>query len=170
MLLDEPTNHLDMEMCQALTIALPDFLGAIGLISHDRHLLTNTVDELLLVDGGGIQRYEGDLQDYRTRLFGEKPVVSLTHTQTARRKPTNHKAARQLRTRIRTLDERLERLSKKLAEIEAELSNPDIYTREEGTSVQQLLKDQLELKSQIEEIESQWLNLSAQLEKHISSS
>ena len=170
LLLDEPTNHLDMEMCQALTIALQDFLGAIVLISHDRHLLTNTVDELLLVDDGGIQRYEGDLQDYRTRLFGEKPVVSLTHTQTARRKPTNHKAARQLRTRIRTLDERLERLSKKLAEIEAELSNSDIYTREEGASVQQLLKDQLELKSQIEEIESQWLNLSAQLEKHISSS
>ena len=44
LLLDEPTNHLDMDMRQALTIALQDFDGAILLISHDRHLLANTVD------------------------------------------------------------------------------------------------------------------------------
>ena len=170
LLLDEPTNHLDMEMCQALTIALQDFAGAIVLISHDRHLLTNTVDEFLLVDGGCLQRYEGDLQDYRTRLFGEKPAPSLSAPPIAKPKPTKHKAARQLRTKIRTLDQRLERLIKKLVAIETELSNPDIYTREKGTSVQQLLKDQLELKSQIAEIETQWLDLSAQLEKHGTSS
>ena len=170
LLLDEPTNHLDMEMCQALTIALQDFAGAIVLISHDRHLLTNTVDEFLLVDGGCLQRYEGDLQDYRTRLFGEKPAPSLSAPPIAKPKPTKHKAARQLRTKIRTLDKRLERLIKKLVAIETELSNPDIYTREKGTSVQQLLKDQLELKSQIGEIETQWLDLSAQLEKHGTSS
>ena len=170
LLLDEPTNHLDMEMCQALTIALQDFAGAIVLISHDRHLLTNTVDEFLLVDGGCLQRYEGDLQDYRTRLFGEKPAPSLSAPPIAKPKPTKHKAARQLRTKIRTLDQRLERLSRKLVAIETELSNPDIYTREKGTSVQQLLKDQLELKSQIGEIETQWLDLSAQLEKHGTSS
>ena len=170
LLLDEPTNHLDMEMCQALTIALQDFAGAIVLISHDRHLLTNTVDEFLLVDGGCLQRYEGDLQDYRTRLFGEKPAPSLSAPPIAKPKPTKHKAARQLRTKIRTLDQRLERLIKKLVAIETELSNPDIYTREKGTSVQQLLKDQLELKSQIGEIETQWLDLSAQLEKHGTSS
>ena len=170
LLLDEPTNHLDMEMCQALTIALQDFAGAIVLISHDRHLLTNTVDEFLLVDSGCLQRYEGDLQDYRTRLFGEKPAVSLSAPHIAKPKPTKHKAARQLRTKIRTLEQRLERLSRKLAEIETELSNPDIYTREKGTSVQQLLKDQLQIKSQIGEIETQWLDLSAQLEKHGTSS
>lgn len=170
LLLDEPTNHLDMEMCQALTIALQDFAGAIVLISHDRHLLTNTVDEFLLVDGGCLQRYEGDLQDYRTRLFGEKPAPSLSAPPIAKPKLTKHKAARQLRTKIRTLDQRLERLSRKLVAIETELSNPDIYTRGKGTSVQQLLKDQLELKSQIGEFETQWLDLSAQLEKHGTSS
>jgi len=170
LLLDEPTNHLDMEMCQALTIALQDFAGAIVLISHDRHLLTNTVDEFLLVDGGCLKRYEGDLQDYRTRLFGEKPVPSLSAPPIAKPKLTKHKAARQLRTKIRTLDQRLERLSRKLVAIETELSNPDIYTRGKGTSVQQLLKDQLELKSQIGEFETQWLDLSAQLEKHGTSS
>ena len=50
LLLDEPTNHLDMDMRQALTIALQDFGGAILLISHDRHLLANTVDEFLIIN------------------------------------------------------------------------------------------------------------------------
>ncbi|HAK51427.1 MAG TPA: ABC transporter ATP-binding protein [Gammaproteobacteria bacterium] len=165
LLLDEPTNHLDMEMCQALTIALQEFPGAIVLISHDRHILANTVDEFLLVDDGGVQRYAGDLQDYRAKLFGEKPIVSPPAA-IDKPKPTTHKAARQLRTKIKTLDQRLERLSRKLADIETRLSNPDIYTRDQGVSVQQLLKDQLELKSQIEDIETQWLDLSAQLETH----
>ena len=48
LLMDEPTNHLDMEMRQALTMALQSFGGAILLISHDRHLLANNVDQFLL--------------------------------------------------------------------------------------------------------------------------
>ena len=50
LLMDEPTNHLDMDMRQALTVALQGFGGAILLISHDRHLLANTVDEFLIID------------------------------------------------------------------------------------------------------------------------
>ncbi|KZZ57397.1 ABC transporter ATP-binding protein, partial [Oleiphilus sp. HI0122] len=45
LLLDEPTNHLDLEMRLALTIALQAFSGAIIVVSHDRHLLKNTVDD-----------------------------------------------------------------------------------------------------------------------------
>ena len=62
--MDEPTNHLDMDMRQALTIALQGFGGAILLISHDRHLLANTVDEFLIIDEGKLSRFNGDLEDY----------------------------------------------------------------------------------------------------------
>ncbi|MDH5173306.1 MAG: ATP-binding cassette domain-containing protein, partial [Gammaproteobacteria bacterium] len=49
LVLDEPTNHLDLDMRHALEVALQAYEGALILVSHDRHLLRNTVDELLLV-------------------------------------------------------------------------------------------------------------------------
>ena len=69
LLMDEPTNHLDMDMRQALTVALQDFSGAIVLISHDRHLLANTVDEFLIINEGKIERFNGDLLDYRKMIL-----------------------------------------------------------------------------------------------------
>ncbi|HAX11293.1 MAG TPA: ABC transporter ATP-binding protein, partial [Marinobacter hydrocarbonoclasticus] len=68
LLLDEPTNHLDLEMRQALTMALQNFEGAIVVVSHDRHLLRNTVDEFWLVCDGAVGEYEGDLEDYERWL------------------------------------------------------------------------------------------------------
>ncbi|MEE3169370.1 MAG: ABC transporter ATP-binding protein, partial [Pseudomonadota bacterium] len=68
LLLDEPTNHLDLEMRQALTMALQNFDGAIVVVSHDRHLLRNTVDEFWLVNEGRVTEYQGDLEDYERWL------------------------------------------------------------------------------------------------------
>ncbi|VTR60148.1 Uncharacterized ABC transporter ATP-binding protein YheS [Serratia fonticola] len=69
LLLDEPTNHLDLDMRQALTEALIDFEGALVVVSHDRHLLRSTTDDLYLVhDGQGGAQFEGDLDDYQQWL------------------------------------------------------------------------------------------------------
>ena len=83
LLMDEPTNHLDMDMRQALTVALQDFSGAIVLISHDRHLLANTVDEFLIINHGKIERFNGDLLDYR------KMVLQGPHKESSKSKKDN---------------------------------------------------------------------------------
>ncbi|MDG6692802.1 ATP-binding cassette domain-containing protein, partial [Staphylococcus aureus] len=61
LLLDEPTNHLDLDMRQALTDALIEFEGALVVVSHDRHLIRSTTDDLYLVHDGKVEPFDGDL-------------------------------------------------------------------------------------------------------------
>ena len=171
LLMDEPTNHLDMDMRQALTVALQSFDGAILLISHDRHLLANTINQFLLVENGSVEFFDGDLDDYRRRVLerGTMPhkvdKEDMGKSRPRSQEPKqNHKKARQLRTRINTLEKRLERLHRKLSEVDTRLASPNIYNDSENTDLQNLIRDQVSLKEQIHDIESQWLGLHTALE------
>ena len=64
LLMDEPTNHLDLEMVHALTVALQEYQGALIIVSHDRHLLSNTVDEFYSIHQRVFAEFKGDLKDY----------------------------------------------------------------------------------------------------------
>ncbi|MCW5588638.1 MAG: ATP-binding cassette domain-containing protein [Legionellales bacterium] len=64
LILDEPTNHLDLDMREALNLALQSFQGALIVVSHDRYLLRNTVNELWLVHDKKMQEFSGDIDDY----------------------------------------------------------------------------------------------------------
>src|SRR5690606_34851521 len=69
LLLDEPTNHLDLPTREALSIALNEYEGTVMLVSHDRALLREVCDEFWLVAGGGVQPFDGDLDDYQRWLL-----------------------------------------------------------------------------------------------------
>jgi ATP-binding cassette subfamily F protein 3 len=71
LLLDEPTNHLDLTTREALAMALNEFEGTVMLVSHDRALLRAVCDEFWLVARGGIEPFEGDLDDYQRFLLDE---------------------------------------------------------------------------------------------------
>jgi ATP-binding cassette subfamily F protein 3 len=69
LLLDEPTNHLDLATREALSVALNEFEGTVMLVSHDRALLRAVCDEFWLVSRGGIDPFDGDLDDYQRYLL-----------------------------------------------------------------------------------------------------
>ena len=71
LLLDEPTNHLDLATREALGIALNEFEGTVMLVSHDRSLLRAVCDEFWLVTKGGVEPFDGDLDDYQQFLRDE---------------------------------------------------------------------------------------------------
>lgn len=79
LILDEPTNHLDLNMRQALAFALQEFNGAMLLVSHDRHLLRQCVDELWLVADGGIREFPQDLGAYERGDFGQPAEPNQTN-------------------------------------------------------------------------------------------
>jgi ATP-binding cassette subfamily F protein 3 len=170
LLMDEPTNHLDMEMRQALTMALQSFGGAILLISHDRHLLANNVDQFLLVEDGTLNEFDGDLHDYSLRILKNlnkaqpgKSKKKDSPTEGANKK-AEQKIIRQLKAEVMAAEKRLKRLQGKITEVEAVLQSPDTYDGNFQEDLHHLIRNQSELKSEIDEVEQIWLNLSEQLE------
>ncbi len=70
--LDEPTNHLDIDSRAALIAAINAYPGAVILVSHDRYLIEACADRLLLVAGGRVAPFDGDLDDYRKLVLSER--------------------------------------------------------------------------------------------------
>ncbi|MBP8214463.1 MAG: ATP-binding cassette domain-containing protein [Propionivibrio sp.] len=75
LLLDEPTNHLDLATREALSVALNEFEGTVMLVSHDRSLLRSVCDEFWMVSRGGVEPFDGDLDDYQRYLLDEAKRV-----------------------------------------------------------------------------------------------
>jgi len=161
LLLDEPTNHLDLETREALTVALAQFEGTLVLVSHDRHLLRATTDQLVIVRAGRVQAFEGDLDDYRDELLGGKavqPVPAARPKEKAARKP----ASKNLQARIKRLEELMARLGERIAAVEARLGDPAVYRDSHG--VEALLADQANLRKELGDLENEWLAKQAELE------
>jgi len=168
LLMDEPTNHLDMEMRHALTIALQTFRGAILLISHDRHLLNSSVDHFYLVDNGRVDIFNGDLNDYKNYILD---IKSSDIKETKKKvksskdnKEDNSKLIKSLNIEISKLEKRLLRLNAKLDEANLKLADPDLYKDDSSDNLQDLIRNQLELSSEVELADQEWMDKVTHLE------
>lgn len=179
LLLDEPTNHLDLEMRRALSIALQDYQGAIILVSHDRHLLRSSCDDFLLVYGGKVEVFNGDLDDYRRWLDKANAAADNTgKSQTANATPDRKQQKRldaeqrkQLSNKrrpieqaLRKLEQKLEKSQSRLDSLASELTEPSLYDEANKQTLKQLLQEQGELKRSHDDLESDWLALQEELE------
>ena len=175
LLLDEPTNHLDLEMRQALTMALQEFEGAVIVVSHDRHLLRNTVDQFLLVADGRVSEFDGDLEDYYRWLGEQKQAVATEEKATDSPPKVDKKNLRQqsaaqrqqlkpLTNKLKNLESQMEKLQRRLSDIEAQLSDTSIYEEANKARLQELLAEQAQLQPQLLECEENWLMVSEEIE------
>lgn len=167
LLMDEPTNHLDMEMRHALTVALQTFKGAILLVSHDRHLLSSTVDTFYMVDKGQVDVFDGDLDDYKNYILNRTVLNSKAKSKPVT-KSINHeniKKTKKLKSNIASIEKRLARLNRKLSKANEDLADPELYTSDVKPDIQNLIKNQLELTSEIEIAEKEWLIASSRMDK-----
>lgn len=186
LLLDEPTNHLDLEMRQALVMALQDFGGAIILIAHDRFLLESCVDEFYLVANGHVSDFSGDIDDYQQWLNEDKKQ-SFSNTKNENNNLDNNidsnlgdkgldkKKLRQQQAELRKqsaplrkeadkLEKKIHQWQDELTQVEALLSDSEIYQAENKNELTTQLKLQASLKEKVEENEMLWLELAEQIE------
>jgi ATP-binding cassette subfamily F protein 3 len=158
LLLDEPTNHLDLETREALTVALAQFEGTLVLVSHDRHLLRATTDQLLIVADGRVQPFDGDLDDYRQSLIKTKTEIPEAKPPARKaRDPLVRGSKKNRGARIKRLEELMARLNARKSEIESKLAEPATYQDPEACKA--LLLDQAYVGKELAQVETEWLEL-----------
>ncbi|MES2368646.1 MAG: ATP-binding cassette domain-containing protein [Pseudomonadota bacterium] len=173
LLLDEPTNHLDLATREALAMALNEFEGTVMLVSHDRALLRAVCDEFWLVTRGGVEPFDGDLDDYQRYLLdegkrlreslkeagkaAEPPKIEVPPVVAKRAAPSG---------KLKPLKQVLEKLDKSMAALQAEKAA--LEARLAGTlSVEDITETGRQLQhvnDELEREEEKWFDLSGQIE------
>ncbi|MBN9115239.1 MAG: ATP-binding cassette domain-containing protein, partial [Pandoraea sp.] len=188
LLLDEPTNHLDLETRHALTMALAQFDGTLILVSHDRHLLRATTDQFLLVAGGEVKPFDGDLDDYRDWLLqhaadqraaardasngsGESAEGGdgVNRKDQKRAEAQERQRLSQLRKPLQRKIEKLEQSMAKLADekarLDAILADSGTYEDAKKALLTDSLKQQVDVTAKLSDIEAEWLDAQEALEQ-----
>ena len=176
LIMDEPTNHLDLEMCHALTMALQSFSGAMILVSHDRHLLRNSVDEFLLVADGQVKSFDGDLDEYQQWLLKSRQGNSVSkiaaNVDVPRiDKKEQRRLAAEQRKQLQPMKKKVSKVEVAIAGNEVELNSikkklldNSIYEEANKATLQLIMLRQGELKRQNEKLEEEWIMLHEELE------
>lgn len=176
LLLDEPTNHLDLDTRDALTLALQDYVGALVVVSHDRHLLQAVCDDFYLVEHGKVAPFAGDLDDYR-RYRLNSTSASHTPTRPGENKDRKTQKRQEAEARQRLASQR-KPLQQALLQVERELStaqqqlderttylaNPESYLDGEKEKLKQALREQAQFEEQVSLLELRWLELQTSLD------
>ncbi|QLB13951.1 ATP-binding cassette subfamily F protein 3 [Bisgaardia hudsonensis] len=179
LLLDEPTNHLDLDMRQALTEALVDYQGSLVVVSHDRHLLRNTVEEFYLVHDKQVEEFKGDLDDYQKWLseidirstskdientINNNENTNLNRKEQKRKEAEFRQQTAPLRKNLEKLEKELDKHSSLLNDIEVQLADPLLYDTENKEKLTALLAEQVKCKKSLEIIETEWMETQEILE------
>lgn len=179
LLLDEPTNHLDLDMRQALTEALVDYEGSLVVVSHDRHLLRNTVEEFYLVHDKKVEEFKGDLEDYQKWLseqnsspenkvsekVGDNENSIQNRKEQKRREAELRQQTAPLRKKITQLEEKMNKFSSELASIENQLADAELYNAENKEKLTALLAQQVDVKKALDDVETEWMTAQEELEE-----
>ena len=173
LVLDEPTNHLDLEMRHAMELALHAYEGALILVTHDRHLLRNTAEELLLVHNGGIEEYAEDLEGYERWILTsyrspdrQQPAASDSSRREKRQQAASLRdKLRPLRQQLASTEREMEKVDVSLRELQEQLGDEALYSSAEKDALADLIRREGRLKARSTELEDLWLQQQQQLDE-----
>lgn len=181
LILDEPTNHLDLEAREALTAALTEFEGTLILVSHDRHMLRATADELWLVSNGQVLSFDGDLDEYKLWLAKQtkldkaekdKPLHSSNVNKTNTDKKHTHQAhqaltqqKKKIQTEIKKIELELSHQHSCLTPLTLKLADSQFYSQTTPDLIHSIANEHRAIQTHIDTIELQWLELQTKLDE-----
>ena len=154
LVLDEPTNDLDIDTQELLEDLLRDYAGTVFLVSHDRMFLDNVITQSIVFEGNGsLKEYIGGYQDYVDAKARESKIQAASPATAQERQPEKEKPKANRTVKLsykeqRELDalpDEIAALEAEQAEINAALSDPEIFKDYEKAGALQARADEIEL-------------------------
>ena len=171
LVMDEPTNDLDLETLDLLQEMISAYDGTVILVSHDRDFLDRTVTAVFNAEGEGRWvEYAGGYSDMRAQQKGQgyradhahraSISKSTTDAQGKRKSSVGKKLSYKHRFRLEKLPKEMESFELAIAEIEDQLTQPDLYSKD-PERFNQLAAKLEEAKDNLKKAEEEWLELEA---------
>ena len=174
--LDEPTNHMDIKSKDILKQALQEYDGTLLIVSHDRDFLDGLVTKFYEFDSGVVREHLETVQEFLqkrkleslqeldrktsaplqtkaeakpvSKPEGKKPALSYEQQKEISRQE------KKKRDRIKYLETEIEKLEKRMKEIEELLSNPPA-----DCDIMELTREYLERKRDLDAKTDEWGSL-----------
>ena len=130
LLLDEPTNDLDIPTLEVLEESLPDFPGALVLVTHDRFMLDRVSTAVLGLDGrGGAEIYADYWQWEQAQSEAPPPDAAPSKTAAPPRSNSSKKKLGYLDAReFEQMEERILAAEEELENLRAAMQAPDVVS------------------------------------------
>lgn len=174
LVLDEPTNHLDISGVEELEEALGEFPGTLLVVSHDRYFVRRITRKVLDVRDGYVTFYKLPYDEYLVEREKREEVKNSPKVDEKRLRQEEEKRKREeelskrrerrkQEERIQNLEVEIGKLEQRVVEIEAELSQPEIFAdyqlaREKGEEMAQL-------RAKLDQLYSAWSMETERLEQ-----
>jgi len=165
LILDEPTNDLDIVTLNILEEYLLEFKGNLIIVTHDRHFLDRLVNHLLVFCGEGrIKDFIGGYTEYRSFILdlkaqerqAERDSKEARGSRETKEKSTQRRLSYKEKKEMDELESTIAALTQEKKEIEECLSNgSQSYER-----IAELSSLYSQLKEELDEKETRWLELS----------
>ena len=183
LILDEPTNHLDIASKEILEKALNEYTGTVLYVSHDRYFINQTASRIMDLVNGTFVNYIGNYDYYLEKKeeltaayasnhnFSGKIGNDITATNANNQSfekesdtKLDWKAQKEEQARLRKrqnelkkTEERIAVLEERDAEIDALMSQEEIYTN--SVKCQELSKEKAEILEELETLYEKWEEL-----------
>ena len=152
LVLDEPTNDLDIDTQELLEDLLRDYQGTVFLVSHDRMFLDNVITQSIVFEGQGrLKEYIGGYQDYIDAKSREEKIQTTSAPKTTAEpekvKPKANRTVKLSYKEQRELDalpNEIAALETEQAEINVQLSDPEIFKDYEKAGALQNRAEEIE--------------------------
>ena len=166
LILDEPTNHLDIASREWIENAVAEFPGTLLFVSHDRYFIDQFANRIWELEDGKITDFRGSYDQFKAMKQRQAQMAQPEQKAKEKKERTvTPEAAQKKNTK---------QMEKQLAKLEREVEKQETLLEEYEEKIQaaasdyaelsRLMAEQTEAQEKLNQLYSQWEEISAALE------